>query len=406
MRALDIEAQRSPSSVGHIDILIGVPSYNSTRTIGHVISESAKGLSKYFDNQKSLIMISDGGSTDETMQTAKNIRLPESVKLLTCSYRGVPGKGSAVRAIFEAAIDLDVKSLAMVDSDLESITPSWVKLLIEPTLNQVGLVTPRYDRHKYDGTITNQLCYPLTRALYGKRIRQPIGGDFGLSVKLAKRLIESPLWKTPYVPKFGIDIFITSSTLAEGFPVEEADLGVKIHGVKDPALQLASMFREVAGSALSCVEMYEGFWKRIKGSTPVTLRKNQVERIQPQPVCVSLDRLIEEFRTAYSKSNGFRSMLSPILKCELDVRASAAPEELTIPPDVWAKTVYEVSAKFKRSDEMVRNVLLEGLRAVWTGRVATFVKETASMTNEEAERKVEEDAAHFEQMKSELLTIY
>jgi hypothetical protein len=51
-------------------------------------------------------------------------------------------------------------------------------------------------------------------------------------------------------------------------------------------------------------------------------------------------------------------------------------------------------------------VLLEGLRAVWTGRVATFVKETASMTNEEAERKVEEDAAHFEQMKSELLTIY
>jgi len=406
MRALDIEAQRSLSSVGHMDILIGISSYNSARTIGHVISECAKGLSKFFDNQKSLIMISDGGSTDATVWTAKNIRLPESVKLITCNYQGVSGKGSAVRAIFEAAIDLDAKSLAMVDSDLESITPSWIKLLIEPTLNQALLVTPRYNRHKYDGTITNQLCYPLTRALYGKRIRQPIGGDFGLSVKLAERLIESPLWNTPYVPRFGIDVFITSSALAEGFQVEEADLGAKIHGVKDPAFQLVSMFREVAGSALSCMKRYEGSWRRIKGSTPVTLHKDQIERIEPPPIDVSLDRLFEEFRTGYGKSNDFKAMLSPNLRGELDIRASVVPEKLTIPLDVWAKTVYETSAKFKRSVETMRSVLLEGLRAVWTGRVATFVKETTSMTSAEAERKVEEDAAYFEQMKSELLTIY
>ena len=35
-----------------------------------------------------------------------------------------------------------------------------------------------YARYKYDGTITNTVTYPLTRALYGHRIRQPIG-DFG-----------------------------------------------------------------------------------------------------------------------------------------------------------------------------------------------------------------------------------
>jgi glycosyltransferase involved in cell wall biosynthesis len=405
METVDLVAQRLLSTIENVDIIVGIPSYNSAKTIGHVINQSARGLEN-FSNLKSLILVSDGGSSDATVQIAKEAQLPKDVKLVACRYQGVSGKGTAVRAILEAATYLDVRSLAMVDSDLESITPSWIKLLIEPTLNQVGLVTPRYQRHKYDGTITNQLCYPLTRALYGKRVRQPIGGDFGLSAKLAKCLLESPLWKCPYVPRFGIDIFITTSAIAEGFSVEEADLGVKIHGAKDPALHLASMFREVASSALICMERYEEVWRKIKGSVPVRLGKNQVENIQPPSITPSLDRLIEQFKGTYSQSDAFRSMLSSKLSRELDFLASILPEKTVIPLEVWTRTVFEVSAKFKRSDYATRNVLLDGLRSVWSGRVASFVKETASMSNEEAERKVEEDAAHFEQLKSELLRVY
>jgi len=406
MRALDPDAQRSISRVGHAEILIGIPSYNSAKTIGHVITESAKGLSEYFSDGQSLILISDGGSADGTVEIAEALHLPRGVQLITCRYQGVPGKGTAVRAIFEAAIQLGATGLAMIDSDLQSITPSWVRLLIHPTLNQAGLVTPRYDRHRYDGTITNQLCYPLTRALYGRRIRQPIGGDFGLSARLAKTLIESPLWETPFVPRFGIDIFITSSALASGFAVEEADLGVKIHESKDPALQLASMFREVAGSALTCMREYEGFWREIRGSSPVPLHRNDVTRIEPPSVTVSLSRLIEESRDVYSRSDHFKSSLTPDLRRELDHCMSALTDGPELSVDIWARTVYEVSAEFKTSDETRRDSLLEGLRSVWTARVATFVKQTTSMTNEESEREVEDDATHFEETKSELMRIY
>jgi hypothetical protein len=38
--------------------------------------------------------------------------------------------------------------------------------------------------------------------------------------------------------------------------------------------------------------------------------------------------------------------------------------------------------------------------------VATFVRETSSMNNDQAERLVEEDAAYFEQTKDELMNIY
>ena len=57
-------------------------------------------------------------------------------------------------------------------------------------------MAPLYHRHKFDGTITNGIVYPLTRALYGRRIRQPIGGDFGFSGELARVYLAKPVWGT------------------------------------------------------------------------------------------------------------------------------------------------------------------------------------------------------------------
>jgi len=62
----------------------------------------------------------------------------------------------------------------VVDSDLRSITPEWFELLLGPILlDRCDFVAPLYLRHKYDGTITNSIVYPLTRSLYGKEVRQP-----------------------------------------------------------------------------------------------------------------------------------------------------------------------------------------------------------------------------------------
>ena len=51
--------------------------------------------------------------------------------------------------------------------------------------------------------------YPLTRALYGQRIRQPIGGDFGMSRPLVRHYLAQPVWDTD-VARFGIDIWMTT----------------------------------------------------------------------------------------------------------------------------------------------------------------------------------------------------
>ena len=109
----------------------------------------------------------------------------------------MPGKGPSFRAIFEVATLLKVKAVAVVDSDLRSITPDWIKLLVETVLDKTaGFVVPFYRRHKFDGTITNHIVYPMTRALYGIDVRQPIGGDFGFSPELAAFNMKEDVWDT------------------------------------------------------------------------------------------------------------------------------------------------------------------------------------------------------------------
>jgi glycosyltransferase involved in cell wall biosynthesis len=189
--ALSADAERALSAIKHADIVIGIPSFNNERTIGHVVQACYAGLSKYFPQMSGVVINSDGGSTDGTREAALTASLDEKslmllstplppVHRLSVPYHGIPGKGSAFRLIFEMAQRLGARACAVVDSDLRSITPVWIDLLLRPILlANYEFVAPYYQRHKYDGTITNSIVYPLTRMLYGARVRQPIGGEFG-----------------------------------------------------------------------------------------------------------------------------------------------------------------------------------------------------------------------------------
>jgi len=192
------EVHEQLERIGQADIIVGIPSFNNARTIGHVVRAVQAGLAKYFPDYKAVIVNSDGGSSDGTMDVVRNTSIDdfnaillhhrvEPAAKIAFPYSGIPGKGSAFRTVFEIAEILGAKACAVVDSDLRSITPEWIELLVKPVLSGgYDYVSPLYHRHKFDGTITNSIVYPLTRALYGKRMRQPIGGDFGFSGEVAK----------------------------------------------------------------------------------------------------------------------------------------------------------------------------------------------------------------------------
>ena len=55
--------------------------------------------------------------------------------------------------------------------------------------SDLDLVAPYYTPRTLEGLLTTSIIYPLTRCLYGKRIRNPFGPDIGVSRKLAQKIL-------------------------------------------------------------------------------------------------------------------------------------------------------------------------------------------------------------------------
>jgi glycosyltransferase involved in cell wall biosynthesis len=299
------------------------------------------------------------------------------MRLIPAIYVGIAGKGSALKAVFEAAIYLKVKAVALVDSDLRSITPEWMKLLLSPVLLGTGLVVPYYNRRKYDGTITNFLCYPITASLYGKNIRQPIGGDFGLSAELVNVILDSPLWEMPEVCEFGVDIFETYTALAKGFEVKQAFLGIKEHDPKDPTKHLTPMFRQVIGTMFTCIEKYESSWKDVQGISDVGMEGKEEHVNSHPPVPIDLQNMINTYKNSYNQHRTiYQTLLSKEIINEFEKLKNLNGDPISFPMEIWAKTVYTFIAAFHKAEPAARNVLVDALQVLWTGRLAAFIQET------------------------------
>jgi len=259
-------------------------------------------------------------------------------------------------------------------------------------------------RHKYDGTITNNIVYNLTRALYGKRIRQPIGGDFAISRDVAKFYAEQDVWLTD-VARFGIDIWMTTSAITQGFRICQSNLGVKIHDVKDPGQHLGPMFRQVLSALFSLMERHESFWKGIKGSKPLETFGFEGAS-EPEPVKVDLDLLIELFKTGYQQlSSLWREIFDESSFKQISETACMDARDFHLPTEAWVKILYELAATY-RLWTVNRDKLVDMMTPLYYGRVASFVRQSRAMSSREAEDLVEEQAVRFEEQKDYLIKIW
>jgi glucosylglycerate synthase len=383
---------------GRADLVVGIPSYRNAATIGHVTEAAADGLRLNFPDMRAVIVNADGGSEDGTSDRVR--ASADGMPTVTGRYQGKSGKGSAFRAIFEAVSLLNAKACAVVDSDLRSITPEWIARLIGPIVRgEADYVTPLYARHKHDGTITNTIAYPLTRALYGARVRQPIGGEFGFGADLAKIYLAEPVWESD-VAKFGIDIFMTTTALARGVRVAQAFLGAKIHDPKDPGADLGPMFTQVVGTLLTLARKNADKWLKVTGSREVPV-VGEISEVEPEAVNASVRVLVEKLKAGAADQE---QAWSGILSAEIRDTARKAAETgnaSAIGSRFWAKAVYEIVAAAKTRDDT--EVLARALLPLYFGRVAALIGEVQGLDQAGAERVVEQQALAFEQAKPYLL---
>jgi glucosylglycerate synthase len=394
--ALPPDAVRRVHDLGGGDLLVGIPCFDNADTVGHVATAVEAGLRKHFPERRAVICASDGGSTDGTREVflgsevgerAETYLVPADTTVpakLCFEYGGPSGKGSAILAIFEVARRLRVGACAVVDADLRSITPYWIDRLLSPVVHyRYEFVTPLYARHKHDGTITNALAYPLTTALYGARIRQPIGGEFGFSGEMAGRFARGDVSGSE-VARFGIDAWLTTTAVIEDRRICQAIMGAKLHDPKDPGADLAPMFRQVVGTLFDLAGSHRDRWWTVEGASAPP-RLGFPSAFGVEPVEVSLDGLARGF--AEGRAEHGERWADVLSEDSIDAVKALPDDAPALDAEGWFRVLYDYLVAYQL--EADRAALLDSLVPLYFARTFAFVDDTADDEEEEAEAKVE-----------------
>ena len=372
---------------GAAELVVGICTKNCASTVGRVLQVVDEGLTSFFEDRRALIVVSDGFSTDGTREAAATT--PTRAEKMVLNQRGAPGKGVGVRTILEEA--QGAEAVALVDGDLTSIQPHWIKLLLEPILLGADLVVPLYLRHPHDGVITNHVVYPLVNVLFGLGVRQPIGGEFTLSSTLVEKLLSSPM----FPEEFGIDIFITVTGAVYGRRVVEAALGVKEHEstkrYSNPEALLVPMFHQVTGTLFSLIHHFRDHVRSVEETREVE-RVGSLPEVAPAPVPVDEKKLLARFKgLVQERISGRDTFLGGELAAQVERLAGLPLEEFEFPLSLWAEGLYRALLAYREAP----GETLTALEPLWQGRYLSFVRETKDLPVEEAEARIQAQLPEF-----------
>lgn len=394
----------NPLNIKEAEIIVGIPSYKEADNIAFPTDVASRGLLQFFPIKKSVIINVDNNSSDGTKEAFMNT--PTKVpKIYISTPKGVKGKGNNIKNLFRAAVELNAKAVIVVDADLKSITPQWIRYLGEPLMGRFDYVTPIYVRHKYDGTITNHIAYPLLRTLFGLRVRQPIGGDFGFSGKLARAFLSEKLWNDK-ISNFGIDIWMTTIAIARHFNICQAFLGApKVHNPKDPAADLTNMFIQVLSTIFDLMIEFEYLWMELEESRPSSIYGFGLGVDEKPPeIDVNTDALFKSFHTGTENNGALCEKIIPLperteMKKYIKIENK---DQFYYSSSLWARILFNFAIAY-RNNEIDRTTLLKALIPFYHSRVLSYVNKTKNMETREAEEYLENINRVFETEKYYLI---
>ncbi|MBW2059688.1 MAG: glycosyltransferase [Deltaproteobacteria bacterium] len=395
--------EENPSNVRDAEIVVGIPSYNKPKGITLPTEKADEGLVEFFPNRKSVILNCASHSDDGTKEAFLGVRT-EVPKIYLATGEAVTGKGNSLRNLFRKAVELKARAVLVVDADPSSITPRWIKNLGDPLFRNFGFVSPLYLHHRFEETFTNNIAYPLVRTLYGRRVRQPLGGDVGFSGELARLYLENRPWDER-ISHMGIDIWMITLAITHGVPICQSFMGrPKEQKPKDPAADLGPTFDEVVGTIFTMMGHYEAKWRSIKWSKPTAIfgfGQGQMETIPD--VQVDKKSLYTRFtRGAEMMIDRWKTILAPEVFSKLTEVAEIGEERFDFPTELWAKILFDYAVAFRRGGREADS-LFDSLLPLYYGRALSDVNKVEVMSTQQAEEYVEDQCLVFEEAKPYLL---
>jgi hypothetical protein len=402
-------------NVGEVDILVGLPTHNNAKTIGTIVKTIQSGILRWFPRERAVIINADGGSRDGTPELVTGISIDDArpvsnlyalrtLHSISTKYANSPANPAAFRSILAAAELLQAKACVVMSPDSCNMEGEWISKLLRPVRNDgFDLVTPAYRRHKFEGLLITNLIYPMTRALYGLRIREPYAHEFGFSGRFGSEFLSQNTWDDG-AAESGVELRFALAAITGGHRICQSFLGQKEHA-EHRGSDLVPALRETVGPLFSALESAFPVWSVVVGSRTVpTIGADHDSLLEP--LRINRKRLREMFTTGVAElENVFQAILSSSTLAELQQIARLEDGEFNYPAELWVKTVYEFAASYQKS-VISRDHIIQALAPLFRGRALTFLTENRNSSAEEVEKSIEGLCLEFERLKPYLLQMW
>lgn len=407
--ALPADVEEQVKRLAPCPIAVGILSYNNAATVRQVAETAARGVEKYFAPLTVVLVNVDAGSADATVERLAGLETPtirahHAVSIherANVPYHGVPGRSAALRLVFAISQRLGARVLLLLEADVGSVTDDWIDRLARPVLEKgADLVAATHARHRYDGTITNLLLRPLVRALYGRRLRQPLAGQQALSARLIEHLLVHPRWN--WSARDVADLWIDGTAIADGFSVWETWLGRRTISSRTRTTDLPAMIAQTLGSVFTLMDRHEGLWLGVRGSEPLP-SVGEPTLPDVSPLAVDVERMVEAFRLGLRDLTSiWELILAAETMSEVFGLEVEDPALFRFPDDLWARVVYDFALGHHYA-VVHREHLLRSLVPLYLGRTAAFVNATERRTADQTEALVDAVGSAFERRKPYLV---
>ena len=394
-------------------VVVGLVSYQDAGTVGSVAAAVREGLAAHVADISAQIVLVDLGSTDASIARVRAalgaselcaIAIPPSTAdLLDVPYHGIPGKARALQAILMNARDVGARACMVFDGGVRTLTADWVAALAHPIIaREADYVSALYLRQPFEGALTKGVVYPVVRALYGVRLRQPAAAEFACTGDVVEHFLHDDLWQRSG-SQFGIDIWLAMAAAAGDFRLAEAAVGVRTHEARgEEALDLAATIVQVVGALFTDLERRAGVWQRQRARSQVR-QFGAVAATAPEHSPVDLEPLVDAFRLGFRELRDVWTwVLPPSTIVELQKLVECPPARFRLQDELWARIVYDFAVAF-RLRSIAREHLLRSLVPLYSGWLGSYISEVRGTGIAGADHRVEILAEAFETQKPYLI---
>jgi hypothetical protein len=409
------EFLRQLINIGEVDVVVGLSTHNHAKTIGPVIEAIQAGILKCFPRERAAIINADGGSQDGTTELVEHASIGDrwggskiyalrTLHSISVRYARIPDPARALQIILAAADLLRAKVCVMISPDSTTIEPDWLQRLARPVyIDNFDLVCPVYQRQRFEGALVRELLYPMTRSIYGSRIREPLGPEFAISGRLATDFLGNGTMSQDW-GRTGPEISTTIFALAGKYRICQSFLGAR-QPLPRSTQDMVAVMRRTVGPLFASLDGNFPFWSTISGSQPVPTLGPAAE-LTEETARTNRKRLLEMFSSGVVQLEPvLGSILSNSLLGELQRIAALGIDQFNYPAELWTRTVFEFAASYHKST-ISRDHIIQALVPLYRGRSLTFLMENRDGSGEDIETREESLCADFERLKPYLLEIW